>query len=166
MPGTRCKTASRCAITLLAIAALAACGGDQAGSTLSPSPATGASPSHSASPSPKTFSFRLNPVDTSKATGTITLSAGQRSITVELRITGLPASSSHISHIHIGSCQSRGGIAFALNQVIADGQGIADVRTTFPATYPPTSGRWYVVVHAGPDMQGSSALYLMCGNLF
>ncbi len=34
------------------------------------------------------------------------------------------------------------------------------------ATYPPASGTWYVVVHAGPDMQGTNATYLLCGNLF
>jgi hypothetical protein len=71
-----------------------------------------------------------------------------------------------VSHIHIGSCQARGGIVFALNQVVADGQGIADTKTTLNITYPPASGRWYVVVHSGPDMQGSSATYFMCGNLF
>ncbi len=164
MPGTRCQTASRCAITFVAIAALAACavacGSVGTGST--------PSPSQSASPGAKIFSFKLNPVDTANATGTITLSAGQRSTTIELKITGLQPNSSHISHIHIGGCPqtARGGIAFALTQVIADGQGAADTKTTISITYPPTSGTWYVVVHSGPDMQGTSASYLMCGNLF
>ena len=55
---------------------------------------------------------------------------------------------------------------FALNQVIADRQGNADVRTTISVKYPPDTGRWYVVVNAGPDMQASNAGYLLCGNLF
>lgn len=88
------------------------------------------------------------------------------SVSIELAITGLQANSSHISHIHIGSCQVRGNIALALNQVVADGQGNADVKSKIDAPYPPTSGTWYVVVHAGPDMQGSNATYLLCGNLF
>jgi hypothetical protein len=78
----------------------------------------------------------------------------------------MQASSSHVSHVHIGSCQARGQVVFALNQVIADGQGNSDTKTTVNTTYPPASGTWYVVVHAGPDMQGSSAAYLLCGNLF
>ncbi|HMJ39805.1 MAG TPA: hypothetical protein VK606_09635 [Verrucomicrobiae bacterium] len=87
-------------------------------------------------------------------------------MTVRLKITGLQANSSHISHVHIGSCQQNGNIALALNQVIADAQGDVDVKTTVKATYPPANGTWYVVVHAGPDMQGSNASYLLCGNLF
>lgn len=83
-----------------------------------------------------------------------------------MKVTGLQANSTHVSHIHIGSCQSRGSIANALNPVVADGQGDADVRSTLNLTYPPAGGTWYVVVHAGPDMQGSNASYLLCGNLF
>ncbi len=100
------------------------------------------------------------------ATGTIAVTAAPNTVTVQLNITGLQANSSHVSHIHLGSCQSRGGIAFALNQVVADGQGDADTRSTLPLAYPPAGGTWYVVVHAGPDMQGSNATYLLCGNLF
>jgi hypothetical protein len=95
---------------------------------------------------------------------TVTAPAGQ--MTVRLKITGLQANSSHISHVHIGSCSQNGNIALALNQVIADAQGDVDVKTTVRATYPPANGTWYVVVHAGPDMQGSNASYLLCGNLF
>jgi len=100
------------------------------------------------------------------ANGTITLTAGQGTVTVELKIAGLGADSRHVSHIHLGSCSTRGGIAFALNPVIADGQGDADTRSTLNLSYPPSSGNWYVVVHAGPDMVGSNATYLLCGNLF
>jgi len=93
--------------------------------------------------------------------------ADQSTTAIELKVSGLQANSSHVSHIHLGTCQSRGGIAFALNQVVADGQGDSDVRTTLMnLRYPPASGTWYVVVHAGPDMQGSNSSYLLCGNLF
>jgi hypothetical protein len=85
---------------------------------------------------------------------------------IELIVTGLGSDTSHVSHVHSGSCQQPGGILYALNQVVADGTGAADTRTTIQAKYPPASGHWYVVVHAGPDMQGANATYLMCGNLF
>jgi Cu/Zn superoxide dismutase len=100
------------------------------------------------------------------ASGTISVTAAPSTTTIELKIQGLQANSSHVSHIHIGSCQSRGGIAFALNQVVADGQGMADARSRLDLTYPPNGTTWYVVVHAGPDMVGSNASYLLCGNLF
>jgi len=88
------------------------------------------------------------------------------SVTLLLVITGLQPNSSHVSHIHVGSCEQKGAILFALNQVVADGQGDATVPTTIDAKYPPATSKWYVVVHAGPDMQGSNATYLLCGNLF
>ncbi|MEP6751206.1 MAG: CHRD domain-containing protein [Candidatus Dormiibacterota bacterium] len=88
------------------------------------------------------------------------------SLTVELKISGLQASSVHVSHIHMGSCAARGGIKYALNPVVADSQGGADTKTTVKASYPPKTGSWYVVVHVGPDMSGTNSRYLLCGNLF
>lgn len=150
---------------MAAVALCAACGGGSAAAP-SPSPTPTVQASPSPSPSPSGVLFKLNPEPGVTATGTITVVAAPGTTTIELKITGLPADSSHISHIHLGSCQSRGGIAFALNQVIADGQGMADVRSRLDLSYPPSGTTWYVVVHAGPDMQGTNARYLLCGNLF
>ena len=146
-----------------------ACGGPPPGVVaLSPqSAAPSAQASHS--PSPVAQTFNINPEPGVKAAGTISVFAGASSTTIEIKVSGLQASSSHISHVHVGSCapQQRGPIMFALNQVIADGQGEADVRTTLNnVKFPPPTGHWYVVIHAGPDMQGSSSTYLLCGNLF
>jgi len=150
---------------LVVIATMALCVGCGRAGTSSP-PAPSPTPSASASPSaPAPLTFKLNGVKAS-ASGSITLTAPPGQMTVRLKITGLQANSSHISHVHVGSCQQNGNIALALNQVIADGQGEADVKTTVKATYPPANVTWYVVVHAGPDMQGSNSSYLLCGNLF
>lgn len=136
---------------------VAACGGETAST---PSPSVQASTS--ASPSP--LAFNIDPV-TGTASGMVEVFPGDASTTIEVKVTGLQANSSHVAHIHVGTCQQPGGIAFALNQVIADGQGLADSRTTLNTKYPPATGHWYVVVHAGPDMQGTNASYLLCGNL-
>jgi hypothetical protein len=138
-----------------------ACGSTGTGATSSPS---SAATSPSSSPS-ATFAFKLNGINT-PAKGTIAVSTRPGTMTVELKITGLQPNSSHISHIHAGSCAARGSIKFALNQVVADGQGDVDIRTSLRASYPPTSGTWYVVVHSGPDMQGTNSTYLLCGNIF
>ena len=131
-----------------------------------PSPSPSASSGKSPAPG-KVFIFKLNPADsTVTSKGTITLTAGPKTTSIELKIADLQASSSHVSHIHLGSCSGRGGIAFALNQVVADGQGNADTKTTLNITYPPATGKWYAVVHSGPDMQGTNSKYLLCGNLF
>jgi len=156
-------------VALVALAAIiSACGASGGGTASaspspSPSPITAASPS----PSPRGLSFKITGADpTVTASGTATLQVQSGSITLELAITGLQPNSMHVSHIHLGSCQQRGGIAIGLNEVTADAQGNADTKTTITATYPPTTGTWYVVVHAGPDMQGTNATYLLCGNLF
>ena len=85
---------------------------------------------------------------------------------MELKITGLQRGSIHVSHIQIGSCSARGAIKYALNPVIANYQGAADTTTTVNASYPPSSGSWYVVARVGPDMSGTNSAYLLCGNLF
>ena len=147
-------------VTLAAIGS--ACGSSPATSSASPSPSAAVA---SPSPAPSPLSFKLNGIKTT-ASGTITLIAEPHSVSIELKITGLQPNSSHVSHIHIGSCQQVGNISLALNQVVADGNGEAGTRSTLTATYPPASGTWYVVVHAGPDMQGTNASYLLRGNLF
>ena len=151
------------ALLLLVMASAVACGNASQAAATTPSPV--ASPSPSPSPSPAGLQFVLNGIHTS-ASGKILVTTTPTSTTIELMITGLASDSSHVSHIHSGSCQQPGGILYALNQVVADGTGAADTRTTIQAKYPPASGHWYVVVHAGPDMQGANATYLMCGNLF
>jgi hypothetical protein len=162
---------SRALAALAAGAALfaAACGSTSEAANPSPSPSPSVSASAaatpSASPSPS-LTFALNGVNGARASGKILLFKGSGMFTVELQVTGLAADSSHVSHIHVGSCKAPGGIKFALNQVIADANGAADTRTQVPAVYPPASGHYYVVVHAGPDMQGSNAQYMLCGNLF
>jgi hypothetical protein len=153
----------------LALAAIvvtaAACGSTDSGSTPSPSPSTAVT-TPPATPSPAALVFKLNGVGGATAGGTITVTTTSTSLTVELKVTGLQASSVHVSHIHAGSCSARGGILRALNPVIADSQGGADTKTTVNLKYPPASGRLYVVVHVGPDMVGTNAKYLLCGNLF
>jgi Cu/Zn superoxide dismutase len=155
-------------VALVALAAtISACGastGGIAAASPSPSPSPIAA---SPSPSPSGLNFKITGADpTVTATGTATLQIQSGSVTVELAIGGLQPNSKHVSHIHLGSCQQRGSIAIGLNEVTADAQGNADTKTTITATYPPATGTWYVVVHAGPDMQGTNATYLLCGNLF
>jgi hypothetical protein len=144
--------------------ATVACGGTSQAAATSPSPSP-AAPSPNPSPSPAGLTFHLHGINTGAA-GTILLTKGDGTLMLELQITGLAADSQHVSHIHVGSCEQTGPIIYALNPVIADGTGVADAKSLVHATYPPASGRWYVVVHAGPDMQGANATYLLCGDLF
>src|SRR5712691_11361062 len=134
-------TPVRAQVAIVAVAlGLGACGG-HAATNPSPSP----TPSATHSPLPAGVTFNILPEPGVRAAGTITVFAGATGTTIELKISGLQPDTSHVSHIHVGSClpTQRGSIKF-----------------------PPAGERWYVVVHAGPDMQGTSSKYLLCGNLF
>lgn len=143
----------------------AACGSTDTGSNPSPSPSPVVT-TPATIPSPAALVFPLGGVPPATASGTISVTTTATSLTVELKVTGLQGASIHVSHIHIGSCKARGGILRALNPVIADSQGGADTKTTVNLKYPPASGHLYVVVHVGPDMNGTNSKYLLCGNLF
>jgi hypothetical protein len=102
----------------------------------------------------------------SGVSGTGTIVKGVGSFTVMINLTGLKPGSSHVSHVHAGQCAQPGGIAYALQQVIADSSGSASTTSTVLTTYLiPTSG-WYVNVHHGPDFTDADyAPSDSCGDL-
>ena len=110
--------------------------------------------------------FTMAAQNGSGASGTGSVVRGADSFTVTIKLTRLAPNSSHVSHLHAGSCAAAGGIAFALKQVVADSTGAVTVATTVPAGYVvPTSG-WYVNVHHGPDFtEAQYAPSDSCGNL-
>src|SRR5437899_11532037 len=97
----------RLVISLLGLFAVVACGGGTTSSTASPSP----------TPSIK---FTMIAQNNSGVAGTGEVIKASGSFTVTIKLTGMPANSSHISHGHTGSGAQPGGIASALSQVIAD----------------------------------------------
>jgi hypothetical protein len=137
---------------LLGLFVLAACGG-------------GGTAANPASPTPK-ISFNMTAQNGSGAAGTGQVVKGTGSFTVTIKLTGMPANSSHISHVHKGSCATPGGVAYALQQVIADSSGAATVVSTVPADYSVPAGGWYVNVHHGPDFSApANGPSISCGDL-
>jgi len=127
----------RVVLGLLGAFVMSACGG--ASTTANP-----------ASPTPK-ISFSMTAQNGSGVAGTGQVVKGTGSFTVTIKLTGLAPNSSHISHVHKGSCATMGGIAYALQQVIADSSGVATATSTVPVDYSVPAGGWYVNVHHGPD---------------
>ena len=136
---------------LVSVLALAACGG---GTT-----------ANSAPPTPH-LNFTMLAQNGSAVSGTGTIVQGTDSFTVTIKLTGFPPNSSHISHVHAGSCKQPGAIAYALTQVIADASGAATATTTVPSAYVVPASGWYVNVHHGPDFTDADyAPSDSCGDL-
>ncbi len=118
-----------------------------------------------ASPTP-TISFTMVAQNGSGVAGTGKIVKGTGTFTVTIKLTGMAPNSSHISHVHTGSCAKNGGVAYALTQVIANSSGSATITSTVPAAYSVPAGGWYVNVHHGPDFSApANGPSISCGDL-
>ena len=139
--------------TLLALASalvIAACGG---GGTATP-------------PSAPKISFAMGAQNGSSVSGTADVVKSAGSFTLTVKLTGLQANSSHITHIHAGKCAVPGSVAYALQQLVADSSGAASVMTVVPTGYSVPSFGWYVNIHHGPDFSApANAPSIACGDM-
>jgi Cu/Zn superoxide dismutase len=103
---------------------------------------------------------------------TLVFDAAAHRLTITVSASGLTPGA-HAAHIHVGSCRSQGGVAYMLNDLIADGHGdVTQSQTIDGVTALPPAGSWYLNVHQG-DMNsilsgGMPALSfrpLMCANI-
>jgi hypothetical protein len=127
--------------------------------------ACGGSSTASSSPKPSA-TFVMGQMNGSGVTGVGQVYKGAGSFTVSIQLRGIKASTSHVSHVHIGSCAKPGGVAYALLEVVADAQGNATATSTVAEYYSMPATGWYVNVHEGADL--SEAEYLpsiSCGDL-
>ena len=147
----RRRRSARNWLALVGVLVVAACGGGTTASTASPKPA---------------IDFTMKAQNGTHVTGTGQIVKGTDSFTLTIKLTGLGPSSSHVSHVHVGSCAAQGGIAYALQQVMADSSGAATTTSSLQIAYSiPVSG-WYVNVHHGPDFtEPGYAPSDSCGDL-
>jgi hypothetical protein len=141
-------TAQHPLLVVLALAFAVACGGT----------------STAATPTMVDFSMVAQNGSVVKGTGQVVESAG--SFTITLKLKGMAPGSIHVSHVHAGQCSAPGGIAYALQFVVADSAGTATTVSTIPAEYSIPASGWYVNVHHGPDFtEADYAPSDSCGNL-
>jgi hypothetical protein len=128
---------------------------------------TAAPPVMTTSPA-ATLSFPMQGVGAagSKVAGTVTIQRdGDDAFTITVDLTGLAPGSSHVWHIHNGTCGINGSIAVPLpDNVVADGTGHALVSDRVAAPY--KGDGWYANVHTGPDLTTpQNAAPIACGDL-
>ena len=142
------------ALVLGAWLLVAACGGGESGAT-------------NPTPSVAGILFTLVAVNNSGVSGDGAISKMSGKFVVTVRLTGLAAKSSHMSHIHVGSCATGpGDVVITLENVTADSNGVGRATTTISHPYLVPSTGWAVNVHAGPDLSKADyAVGIACGDL-
>jgi hypothetical protein len=116
--------------------------------------------------SPNPLAFAMTVQNGSGVSGTGDIVKGNGSFTLTIKLTGMPANSIHISHVHAGGCSHPGGIVYNLQSVAADSSGGATTTTIVPAQYLVPASGWYVNVHFGPDFtEAEYAPSISCGDL-
>ena len=127
----------------------------------------GGSEATNQTPSVPGMPFTLKAVNNSGVNGDGTITKMSGKFTVTVRLTGLAPKSSHMSHIHLGSCATGpGDVVIRLENVTADSNGDGRATTTISHPYSVPSTGWSVNVHAGPDLSKPEYVEgIACGDL-
>jgi len=109
------------------------------------------------------------PAANESASGTAQLSIDSGKLTVKLTVTGLAPNSTHIAHIHKGSCEAQGAVLYPLTSVVADASGKGTSTTTIPNVSSIPASGWYVNVHLASTKDNLSTPTgfdpIACGNV-
>lgn len=102
-------------------------------------------------------------------TGNTQLSLDNNKLIVTITLSGLAPHSTHIAHIHSGSCAAQGAVIYPLRPIVANASGTGTSTTTInKITTIPQSG-WYVNIHQGATMGdlGTQTGFdpIACGNV-
>jgi hypothetical protein len=94
---------------------------------------------------------------------------GNSSLVVKIFLFRLTPNSTHMAHIHSGSCENQGPVVHKLNPVHADAVGFGTSTTTLNDVSSIPNTGWYVNVHRGATMDelGDQTGFdpIACGNI-
>jgi hypothetical protein len=105
-----------------------------------------------------TVDVDLDEVDGSGVTGTATLSADNGQTTVSIEIEGGPEGGVHPVHIHDGTCEDLGGVAYPLDDI----EDSMSETTVDVALEDLLAGEYAINIHLSAD---DMATWVACGNL-
>ena len=92
---------------------------------------------------------------------------GNGTTSVNLTVIGLQPSTSHATHIHVGTCEAQGAVVYPLTTLTADASGMATSSTSVAAPYSAIAdGNHYVNVHVrGPNDNPAVGYGITCGDI-
>jgi hypothetical protein len=89
------------------------------------------------------------------------LAEGKFQVTVTL--SGLPANSTHMGHIHVGDCSVVGPVALGLTEITSDASGNGTVTSEVKGPLPADA---YIAYHQrGPTDPEGIGSFIACGNI-
>ena len=112
----------------------------------------------------------MNPIGT-LATGEASAVTGNAQVTslaegkfqVTLTLSGLPANSTHMGHIHVGDCSVVGPVALGLTEITSDASGNGTVTSEIKGPLPADA---YIAYHQrGPTDADGIGSFITCGNI-
>jgi hypothetical protein len=82
---------------------------------------------------------------------------------VTLTLSGLPANSTHMGHIHVGDCSVVGPVALGLTEISSDASGNGTVTSEIKGPLPADA---YIAYHQrGPTDPEGVGSFITCGNI-
>jgi hypothetical protein len=90
-------------------------------------------------------------------------------VIVTIKVSGLAPNTTHMAHIHAGTCQAQGAVVYPLQAVVADAQGNATSTTVINNPQNFTGSRLYINIHEAATMNGLTTQTgfnpIACGNI-
>jgi hypothetical protein len=131
-------------------------------------PTTSSSTSAAAAVAPKAVTMSptgtLASGEASQVTGTaqVTLLADNK-VQLVVALSGLPADSTHMGHIHIGDCSAVGQVFAGLTEITSDASGNGTVSAEVKGPLPADA---YIAYHQrGPTDPEGIGSFISCGNI-
>lgn len=102
------------------------------------------------------------------ALGSTELWVSNNTLYVRVTALNLQPGSTHMAHVHYGSCASQGGVAYSLNDLKANSSGVATSTTAIQGVHAIPDHGWYINVHlgVGSDLKTQTGFDpILCGNV-
>ena len=90
-------------------------------------------------------------------------------VIVSIKVSGLAKNTTHMAHVHAGTCQLQGAVVYPLQPVVADANGDATSTTVINNAQNFTSSQLYINIHEAATMNGLTTQTgfnpIACGNI-